>query len=580
MFVLAIDGLRLSPIRILLFLSSSHQSGVGDPMHRIGQLETILGVERASNSELTQRLQLLAGEAEKLRTQAGNAELQMKQEYAELQAQHRALTDTHAQCLSTHQALSERIAAMQRHQTQSDAAVRRYEADLARMVETISEQSARLQSLEAAAAATAASSSGSTEEALRLAKVKVAKSKDQLKQKESQIGALLEELATTRGSVAAAERKERDANARMDAAVAEADRLRAEVTKLQQQTTTQQQQQSTSRKHNAGEGEAKRSNATMTSAEKKDWEKQRREWERERVALQKDIGSLRQSLALAQSPSKEPPSARVVGRAQEEALQEAQHRNSQLLAELREARHAADQSNALAQQLRHEHSKVAGALNKLMASGGGGPGGGTITIASKKGMFPEYVAVKRENERLHQQVADLQQTIHMINTRAAQAQVTIHSQAMQTGANNGGGGVATAAGATAPPTTTTSNIQQLARVASRPPGPAAIPPLQPSRSVSGLQLIAAHEAAVSASSASSSALASPIAGQSTFTLPSTTLVGAAGHGSAAAAAQRSAALANMTTGTVIGRRSSGGWATSGMTTTAAAGANAYAARKR
>jgi chromosome segregation ATPase len=503
---------------------------------------------------MSSRLQLSTLEAEKQRTEQANKEIQRQQAYCELQTQYRALTSTHSQCTTTQQSLTDRITALQRHQTQSDAAVGRYEDDLKRMVETISEQSARLQSLEAAASAS--QSSTASEEALRLAKTKVTKSKEQLKQKESQIAALLEELASSRNVVAGAEKKQRDANARMDAAVAEADRLRAELTALQPQLASNSaasSAQNTARKR--GSGELK----DAVSALRKD----RKEWEKERSTLTQELDAARKSLAIAQAQiqgqQKDTSQSARGSRAQEEALQDAQHRNSQLLIELREARHAAEQSSALAQQLRVEHAKVAGALNKMMSSGGAG---NTITIASKKGMFPEFVQLKRENERLQAQVAELQQTIHMLNTRAAQAQVTIHSQQLShpNQPNHG-----------------PSNIQQLSRVASRPQVQASaqpVQPLQPSRSVSGLQLIAAHEASLNSSNGSSPAASSPPFPSQFASFPSTAAAAlppsgqrssangaTVAMGSASAAAQRSAALSNMTSGNAIGRRSSGGWST-------------------
>jgi hypothetical protein len=44
---------------------ASLQTGIGDPLQRITQLETILSVERDSNSEMSNRIKILAIEAER-----------------------------------------------------------------------------------------------------------------------------------------------------------------------------------------------------------------------------------------------------------------------------------------------------------------------------------------------------------------------------------------------------------------------------------------------------------------------------------------------------------------------------------
>lgn len=456
-----------------------------------------------------------------------NLDLRYRQALSELQSatsELRSVQSAHAQCSSSSASLSNRVAALSLQNSEADVAAKRYEAELARLSGTIEAQSSRLQTLESAAAASSArasAASSSGEETARQAKLKLAKSKDRLREKETQVATLLDDLAGARTALALSEKREQESKSAFGALQTsssdELARLRHELSNLQ----------SSARKSAAA------SSSASHRREREEASRRERDWYAEKKTLLEEIETLRQTnaTALEHAVAAASSSTSTRSRADESLIASLEGEVARLQQELQALRSQLDQSQAHHDHLRSDHAKVSGALNRLLSSGGVA---NTITIASKKGMFPEFVQLKRDKEQLEALVLELKQANHALQMRLAQA------QAQGSGASQQSSSTTTAAAAT----TGLSNIQQLQRIPSRP---------QVSRHQGGLALIAAHEASSPppvASSASSSMLGVD---------PSLSRGIGVGGVVPALVHSSSSAAHRAANGATFSRRSSGGW---------------------
>ena len=290
------------------------------------------------------------------------------------------------------------------------------------MKEIIDSQTDRLRTLEANLVAVSATPPEDVAHQQKLQKLK-----DRLGEREAQVAKLLSDLA-----------KSRDSNEELHLA-----RQGFEEKYRQSQNDLlalqQQQQQNTSRK-SASDDKLRRDH----KKEKEEWSKREKSLVQTNETLQQEIERLKSIVASSSSSA----DANSADRAR--TIDAQQTHISELEKELGSIRtdyHHLQQTFA---HLKSEHTKVASALNRTLSSGASN----TITIASKRGMFPEVMQLKREKEALEKQVAELQGVIQVLHVRLAQNQI-------------GGQYIQQQTALTSSATSGLSNIQQLQRVGSR-----------------------------------------------------------------------------------------------------------------
>ena len=345
----------------------------------------------------------------------------------------------HTEVLSARSALEKKLSALTSEAHELRQRLAGMESELTACREAMQRQAERVRQLEiqaavgaplplataTATAAAAAAAAASSEEAqtARSLRAKAAKSKEKLREKEAQLARQLDELAQLRGELAAAAQSEAHK------------KLVAELAAAQKQVQAANATAAAATAAAAASSSARKQ--ASASAAKEDLARRERAWNTERRDLLAQLEAAKSAAAAAAQAH--PSSSRVPTRSEQEHRELVQHLQSEVAALRAQNEH----THAQNQLLRSEHTKLSAAFNKVLAGGGGIGGkasvstgtapapGNTITIASKKGAFPEFVAAKRENEALHQQVSELRHAAHILQNRLAQAMLSQPQQQPQ-----------------------------------------------------------------------------------------------------------------------------------------------------
>jgi len=411
--------------------------GGGSLVSRLQSQENELTTQKEENAELLARIKRQEEEAEKQRAAYASLDALHRQTLSSLaatRAELDSLRSAHATCQSTSKALSERVEQLQRSKAEADERIRGLEKQVVDYQERIRAQETRLAGLKqiasksASSHSDAASSGAQTPAASSKEKTNLAKMKDRLREKESTISSQHAELTALRARVSSMEERSGADAATISRLEESQRRMQSELTAAQTQTQTHVHAQSSSRSRVA--------TANNERSARSELQRRRQEWTQERMQLMKEMEMLKKQVAeLGEAEAAASRRLASSSTAESDLKAEVAYLESEV-ASLRKQLGAALQSN---EQIRMEHKKASNALNKLMSSNGAGGSGmaNTITVTSKKSAFPEYIALKRENELMQTQIQQLQATIDMLNRGLAQVQSGTGGSRKQSNAETG-----------------------------------------------------------------------------------------------------------------------------------------------
>jgi hypothetical protein len=403
----------------------------GDPYSRISQLESSLINEQTNNAQLQGRIAVLEQSADRQRSELSFKEAALRDATtaaAAVKTELESLRSTHERFTSERQSTVEEIASLQRVKEDLQFRVTAGVQQLEEYKTMLATQSEKVRSMEfQATAGSAPTVTAAAElEVTRLLKAQQARIKDQLREKEAALVQQQAQAEQLRIQLSAAS----SASSQRDVTI---QRLQDAQKKLQSDLAAY--------KAEAAANSARRQNGVRDEQAKRD-----REWVAEKKELQAQLEAARKAAAAANTAANSAnaaaraatvtaaaaaasplisvtlPPARV-SKSEQELRELVAHLQSEVVSFKSQAEHLHSQNGVL----RSEYEKVSSAFNQLLASGAAttalGVGraarssdsGSTITIASKKTHFPEFIALKRENDGLHTQIADLRHALHVLH---------------------------------------------------------------------------------------------------------------------------------------------------------------------